>query len=49
MLEILTNSGAVIHIDEDNPRQLAMLEVASAAFGGIVLKTEMFTAESEEA
>ena len=35
MLEIITKFGAVIHIDELDPRQVAMLAVATAAFGGI--------------
>ena len=35
MLEIITKFGAVIHIDEHDPRQATMLAVADAAFGGI--------------
>lgn len=41
MQEILTKFGAVIHIDPLDPRQIAMLQVAVSAFGGIVTREEL--------
>lgn len=34
MKEIITMSGAVIHVDPDDQGQMQMLPVALAAFGG---------------
>ena len=41
MLEIITKFGAVLHINELDPRQVAMLSVATAAFGGIEFQMTM--------
>lgn len=41
MLEIITNSGAVIRGDNSNPKQAAMLDIAIAALGGAVLITSV--------
>lgn len=41
MLEIITKFGAVIHLNELDPRQVAMLPVATAAFGGIEFQMTM--------
>ena len=41
MQEILTVSGAVIHIDNSNPQQTNLLPVVLAAFLGEVVTTEL--------
>lgn len=46
MLEILTKSGAVIHVDDTNSRQMAMLDVAATAFGGVLVQHEIIADEA---
>lgn len=41
MVEILTKSGAVIHVDDSDPAQQAVLPVAIAAFGGAISVEEI--------
>ena len=41
MLEILTKSGAVIHVDEKNPQQAALLNIAVMALGGEAAQMEL--------
>ena len=40
MLEVITTSGAVIHVDSSNATHMAMLDVATTAFGGEVFRAE---------
>lgn len=46
MLEILTKSGAVIHVDPLSAAQMQMLEVATTAFGGVLIEHEITTDEA---
>ena len=48
MLEIITKFGAVIHIDEKDPRQTTMVAVAAAAFGGIDFQMPMIVPADEK-
>jgi len=46
MLEIITNSGAVIHVDPHIPAQMQLLEVATTAFGGVAFQAEITADEA---
>lgn len=41
MQEILTNSGAVLHVDEANPNQQRVLKLVTGLFGGAVSTTNL--------
>lgn len=41
MKEILTRSGAVIHIDDTNRAQMLQLEIVVMALGGVAVMTEL--------